>query len=140
MVYSKLMLSGLLFLGSKIDNNVAQMQQYDNTTTSLYTNSILNPIITSTTSSITQTSTIIPNYMQEINKYITKNKNFPISGVIKISNNSNLITIQTSSAINANTVKDVQAYLQKIVQPKQVNISVLKDKKIITIRIEFYNL
>ena len=140
MVYSKLMLSGLIFLGSKIDNNVAQMQQYDNTTTSLYTNSILNPIITSTTSSITQTSTIIPNYMQEINKYITKNKNFPISGVIKISNNSNLITIQTSSAINANTVKDVQAYLQKIVQPKRVNISVLKDKKIITIRIEFYNL
>ena len=140
MVYSKLMLSGLLFLGSKIDNNVAQMQQYDNTTTSLYTNSILNPIITSTTSSITQTSTIIRNYMQEINEYITKNKNFPISGVIKISNNSNLITIQTSSSINANTVKDVQAYLQKIVQPKRVNISVLKDKKIITIRIEFYNL
>ena len=132
----KFILFGLLFIESKIDA-VGMPENISSTSTNVFNTA---SVMTSTTTSSSTTSV---NYMAQINAYITNNKNrdsFPISGVIKISNNSNLITIQTSSTINANTVKDVQAYLQKIVQPKRVNISVLKDKKIITIRIEFYNL
>ena len=126
-------LFGLLFIESKID--AQEMPE-----TSIPNNTTTRDVMTSssTTTSTTSATTSV-NYMAQINAYIKKNNNFPISGKITIPNNSNTIQVNNNKKPDKNMLKSIKSYLETIVAPKKVDISVIQRGNFITLQIQNFH-
>ena len=129
----KFILFGLLFIESKID--AQEMPE-----TSIPNNTTTRDVMTSssTTTSTTSATTSV-NYMAQINAYIKKNNNFPISGKITIPNNSNTIQVNNNKKPDKNMLKSIKSYLETIVAPKKVDISVIQRGNFITLQIQNFH-
>jgi len=129
----KFILFGLLFIESKID--AQEMPE-----TSIPNNTTTRDVMTSssTTTSTTSATTSV-NYMAQINAHIKKNNDFPISGKITIPNNSNTIRVNNNKKPDENMLKSIKSYLETIVAPKKVDISVIQRGNFITLQIQNFH-